>query len=484
MGHAWPPGARAASSIAPERLQHWTAVQVTRSSISDHVLHWGADQLQPVGLTLAALGGSAVYLAMLAWGWQHTPYDVWGALVLGPVVVVLTIPMARRLAHDEDDPALVRILLTALVLKLTMSLVRYAFIWKIYEGFGDSTDYHRVGSALARGFRSGDLTTMGEALTSTGFIRVLTGALYTITGPTSIGGFIVFSWLGFGGLYFFYRAFRIGVPDGNRRRFCYLVFFLPSLLYWPSSIGKEAWMSLTLGIAAFGSAKLLRRDRGGLTVAALGLTGAAIVRPHVAMIFLAALAVAYLVRKDGSRSRAVVAKAAALVVFAAGFVLLVGQVEELLRLDSLREQGTDAALQIATVRSEQGGSAFTPVEPTSPTRFGWAVVTVLFRPFPNEVGNLQAMSAALEAIVVAGLCVLALPAGLRALRRVRERPYVVFSIAYVLLFCYAFASIANFGILTRQRVQVLPFVLVLACLAPPRVAEDGRAPTSLVAGRV
>jgi hypothetical protein len=33
-----------------------------------------------------------------------------------------------------------------------------------------------------------------------------------------------------------------------------------------------------------------------------------------------------------------------------------------------------------------------------------------------------------------------------------------------MLFIYGFSSFANFGILTRQRVQVLPFVVVLLCL--------------------
>jgi hypothetical protein len=44
---------------------------------------------------------------------------------------------------------------------------------------------------------------------------------------------------------------------------------------------------------------------------------------------------------------------------------------------------------------------------------------------------------------------------------------VAFVVVYSLLFVFAFSSIANFGILARERTQVLPFFLVL--LAVPAV---------------
>ena len=40
-------------------------------------------------------------------------------------------------------------------------------------------------------------------------------------------------------------------------------------------------------------------------------------------------------------------------------------------------------------------------------------------------------------------------------------PYVAYALTYTIMFVIAFSSIANFGILTRQRTQVLPLVVVL-----------------------
>jgi hypothetical protein len=53
-------------------------------------------------------------------------------------------------------------------------------------------------------------------------------------------------------------------------------------------------------------------------------------------------------------------------------------------------------------------------------------------------------------------------------------PYVAFSVVFSLGFIFAFASVGNFGIMVRQRVQLLPFLLVI--LAMPQVLPRGKAP--------
>ena len=49
------------------------------------------------------------------------------------------------------------------------------------------------------------------------------------------------------------------------------------------------------------------------------------------------------------------------------------------------------------------------------------------------------------------------------------------------MFGYAFSAIANFGILTRERVQVLPFLFVPAVDA--QVAQAGAPSTAAASGR-
>src|SRR4029079_18905899 len=116
----------------------------------------------------------------------------------------------------------------------------------------------------------------------------------------------VFAWFSFIGCYLFYRAFRMAYPDGDHKRYRLLVFFFPSMLFLPSSIGKEAWMILLLGICAVGVANLLNGRLRGLLWLSIGMGGAVVVRPHIALIILGGLAVSIpmIRRRGGARGLA------------------------------------------------------------------------------------------------------------------------------------------------------------------------------------
>jgi hypothetical protein len=77
---------------------------------------------------------------------------------------------------------------------------------------------------------------------------------------------------------------------------------------------------------------------------------------------------------------------------------------------------------------------------------------------------------------------------LRALPgRLRRQPYVTLCVTFTLAFCFVFSSFQNFGILTRERVQVYPFVLVLQALpvvsAKARSRRPGVRTSAELAGR-
>jgi hypothetical protein len=54
----------------------------------------------------------------------------------------------------------------------------------------------------------------------------------------------------------------------------------------------------------------------------------------------------------------------------------------------------------------------------------------------------------------------------------RTIPYAAFAFFYSAGFIIAFSSVANFGILVRQRVQLLPLYLVLLSIPLPSVVES------------
>jgi hypothetical protein len=227
-----------------------------------------------VGLALVA-----AYLALLAYGMRDWPYDRWMLLILAPLLVVAGMSIIVAVTRHDIVP-LTRLVIVAFVVKLASSFVRYFVTVDIY-GTGDSLRYDRNGATIANSFHAGDLPLSGLVPTQTGtpFVDGFTGLLYTLTGPSRLGGFLVFSWLSFFGLFLFLRAALLGLPEGDHRRYALLVLFLPSMLFWPSSIGKEALMMLALGACAYGAARILERRRWGWLWLAFGLGFGYLVRP-------------------------------------------------------------------------------------------------------------------------------------------------------------------------------------------------------------
>jgi hypothetical protein len=91
-------------------------------------------------------------------------------------------------------------------------------------------------------------------------------------------------------------------------------------------------------------------------------------------------------------------------------------------------------------------------------------VTVLFRPFPVEVRNGQALLTSLEGLSLLAICVLSVPRLTRLPLEFFRRPYLAFAVVYTLAFIFAFSSLANFGILARERSQLLPVLFVVLCI--------------------
>jgi hypothetical protein len=436
---------------------------------------------------LAALGVVLAALAAAAWLvlTGEPSYDAWGAVFVAPAIVLVSLPVLVRQAEREGDRRLLALLVAALLLKLAGSVVRHYVAFSVYGGVADAAGYDGWGTRIAERFWHGRFSTGLDSLTGTNFIRFLTGLVYTAIGPTRLGGFLVYSWLGFWGLFSFYRAFTIAVPEGRARSYAHLVLFIPSLVFWPSSIGKEAWMTFSLGVAALGAARLLAgRTVRGLAVLGLGLWLAALVRPHVAGLVALAVVAGFLLRRprEELRQLAFPAKALALcaVVVLAG--ILVVRTERFLQLKEYSPRGIREVFGRVSQQTGQGGSEFAPSIVDSPLRTPVAAGTVLFRPLLFDAHNLQALVAAFEGTFLLLLCLFRYRWGLAALRSVRRQPYLAFAAAYTVGFIVAFSSVANFGLLARERVQLLPVFLALLAVPPPEERGAGAPGPAEVAG--
>jgi hypothetical protein len=429
---------------------------------------------QPPLRKVTAAGLGAAFISVLAAGIGFlvgAGYQSWQPLLLAALMIALSLPAIRRQARREGNWRLANLILFALIAKLCGAMAREFVAFEIYGGVADAAGYHGWGIKISNQFWSGEFSTGLESLTGANFIRFATGVIYTVIGQSRLGGFLLFSWLGFWGLFLFYRAFAVASPEAARRRYAPLIFFLPSLIYWPSSIGKEAWMMFALGISAYGAAQALNgRSVRGMMVAGMGMSLAALVRPHVAGMVGVALVVGYVIRKPRIELRqlAPVVKGLSLSVAVVVAGILVARTDQFLRTSNIDTSGgVGSVLTDVSERTGQGGSEFAPSILKSPLRAPIAVPTVLFRPLMFDAHNAQSLIAAVEGTFLLLLTIVRFPRIVGALRSLRRDPYVAFAFGFVGLFVIAFSSVANFGLLARERVQLLPFYLVLLCLRFP-----------------
>lgn len=425
------------------------------------------DRARPWLVPLAGVALAGGYGAVLSYSMGRHGADLWMALVVVPVLVLATVPVAVHMARRHGDPTLAALLLGALLLKFVAAGVRWYVGVEVYGGF-DAVSYLVHGERLAELYRAGQVAVedLERPLLGTGFLRGVSGVVQAVIGPTKLGASMVFAWMGFMGMVAFAAAFATAVPDGLVRRYTALVLLLPSLLYWPASVGKDAWMMLTLGVGAWGAARVISRRRGGYPLLLLGAAGASMVRPHIALLLVVAATLGYALRHRRAERPPVfgpLGKVAGLAALAVGSFFVLGEVEEFFGVTA-DPQGVEAVLDETEKRTSQGGSEFEAEQVDNPLELPQAAVTVLMRPFPWEAHNLPARLSSLEGLFLIGLVMVSWRRLANLPWLVRRSPWVALAGVYVLMFIAVFSSMGNFGILARQRVQVLPFFLALLCV--------------------
>jgi hypothetical protein len=204
----------------------------------------------------------------------------------------------------------------------------------------------------------------------------------------------------------------------------------------------------------------------GILCVAAGLGGVTLLRPHVALTMFSGIALAGLV----SRSRKGTGFSGVLRIVLFGVLFVVGaflaaSTSQFFGVDSLNTETVNQTLANAEGRTSEAGSSFTPINVGgNPALFPIAAATVLYRPFPFEVSNPVAAATALEGVFLMWMTWTARRRLRSLFRSMRRYPFVAYCVGISITFIYAFSSFSNFGILARQRCQVLPFFLALLCL--------------------
>jgi hypothetical protein len=441
----------------------------------------------PLWVVAVSIVGIVVYLGGFAYGIAKGDTNVFAGLIVAIPILLITAAIARWLARKDDDPSVFPLVMGAGIVKMLGALVRYWTAYSVYAGGIDASSYDQWGRTIAAGFRRFDPHfDVGGRLLGTNFIKLLTGIVYTFTPRARISGFMCFAFIGFIGLLFYWRAFKVAVPDGNVRKYAYLVLLLPSLVYWPSAIGKDAWMALTLGISAYGAAKLsVGKTTSGMIVALIGIAGVCAVRPHVGIAVFVGLAFTLLAMCTQWRTlRRPIGPLIAIFLLVLAGLLVVQEAKRFFGFGSLSSSEVTTQLNETAQHTAQGGSSFSPISVGSnPARFPLAFVTIFYRPLPIEVHNTQGVIAGSESLLIFLITVWSWRSVAAIRRRWRTHPYVSYCIGFIIPFVVMFSVFSNFGILARERCQALPLLLALLALPPvePKPEPEPIAPVHATA---
>lgn len=359
-------------------------------------------------------------------------------------------------------------LLPAAIFWRLIVFLYYAF-WALpyYGEGGDVWNYHNEGIRIAQLLQQGEWGSINWGISTTA-MNLLFGFMYAPFGA-DIYGFALFSSIvGLGGALYMCRAFELWAPPAKTRVYSAIVLFLPSYAFWASTPGKDSWIGLGLGLSAYGYSAMYRSSSWkGIWHLGFGLLITAIIRPHIGLVETTAMAVAYLwglTQKSRGSAPMKVLRIAAL-------VGLVGFLYPLtLKLTGLSEdvsaEGVEQYMQANSDANAKAGGSVVEVQ-VAPGIGGViralprGVVRVLLEPFPWQIRNVNSALAALENLFIAGLLIRYARHVRGMLREVIRNSYFLFSgfLAFGLILLFMF--VPNLGLLSRQRVQMLPFLLAL-----------------------
>jgi len=390
------------------------------------------------------------------------PDQDWFPLLIYLVVLSILARILYKKGIEPIDPSFPPVLFwLAFILKLGGSTVRYWTGVDLYSGLADGIRYHQDGEYFSGFFKQFDFSVFDAIPQGTEGMSYLAGLLYTILPPSLPGSYLFFATLAFTGSVFFYRAFRIAYPENTSTFYRLIIFFLPSVLFWPSSLGKDAWIFFSSGFIAYGLVQHIRRTRlSGLLVAGLGVFLVGVIRPPTAALITLAVVIAYLVQ--GMRTFKQFIGGVLLLGF--GIFIYQFSTEYLLEAKGLPEvswTGLQEFYEYQQRQTHSGGSRFAPI--VLLTLFGpvYAVVTILFRPFIWEANNPQVLVTAIEGLLWLGLFWYRRRTFLARIRLITKDPWIAFLVAYSIIMIFSLTTISNFGLLARQRLMFLPFLWML-----------------------
>jgi hypothetical protein len=299
------------------------------------------------------------------------------------------------------------------------------------------------------------------------FIITLVQFIKSYLGGSFFDYFLLFQAVGFWGILFIMRAFdhiheELGQPLFKP---IYLILFLPGIHYWTSSIGKDPLMFFAAAVCTWAAFRLQTRYLAFGAAVAL----ASLVRPHIALLALVALALTVLL----ARKTSLLMRSALIAVVLAGTASVAGLVEGLVTgLNFSDVDSVSEALESKSQVSEESGGDLSIMGASFPVK----LLSLLFRPFFFDSSGVFGYVASLENAVLLGVMLTLLWQWRTALAVTRAAMFARFAFFYFVMITGLLAMVNyNVGLGLRQKMMMMPALLVFfSAMLAVRSARTGK----------
>lgn len=358
--------------------------------------------------------------------------------LVGAFAIILGLLQARfAFVHATSNR--VAVFIFAYLLHVAMSVAYYILV---SGGGGDSYMYFYD----PLGYYSGQFTW------GTIFLVYFTQAMKGAFGGTFLDFFLLFQTFGFVGIVALMRIFEetfesLGL---QQPRDTYWLLFIPGIHYWSSGIGKDSLFFSAVCLSIWAAIRLKQR----LPVLIFSVVLMAFIRPHIAAITLAALALTVI----SDRQTNVVLRVAFFIAAALGAAYSLATITASYQVNLASAEGISQQLSSREAIVESGEAGNTGVDAIYPLR----VLSLLFRPmFIDANGALGLVVSVENAVLV--LIALTLCRNWRTTWQMcKTVPFVRFALFSSIGTLLAVAlTYYNIGLGIRQKAtMILPGILV------------------------
>lgn len=279
--------------------------------------------------------------------------------------------------------------------------------------------------------------------------------IYLFTRPFSKGfdfsylnSTLIYNFIGSLGIVLFYLSIK---KYFNRiSKYWLMCLFIPSMSYWSSGLGKDAFSFLSVCLLIYGATS---NSKNKFLVLALSFFIMFMVRPHVALAILVSFIVYFIIQSKAH----ILFKASTLPIISIFAVVSLNFVQEYAGLDEASLDGIGDYYESRSGLNMQGGSSIDTSSMILPVK----MFSYIFRPFPFEAHSLIALIASIEnslLLIAISYMIYKSKGSFKTIIKHENLWLLLYVIITWIMLSY---GLKNLGIAARQKWMFMPVIIYL-----------------------